>query len=197
MPSLANILTYSAANWSSHCLKNMYSSSLGMFGAMVDFQSGYLPLCISMMWLHSWPIGMKLLNNTSFCYEKLKPPVIIFEGLEFANPLQIPRFIAWLPVLASSIPLSWKLFVEPLAPICFLFLVTYTLGRNMKNCYLAFLKRHSQLGWKDELRGSAILFDHLVSAWDSLQKKILREWGCKLTGITVTLFYVYVFWYLI
>lgn len=41
----------------------------------------------------------------------------------------------------------------------------------MKNCYLAFLKRHSQLGWKDELRGSAILFDHLVSAWDLLQKK--------------------------
>ena len=78
-----------------------------MFGAMGDFQSGYSTLCISMMWLHSWP----------FCYEKLKPPLIIFEGLEFANPLQIQRFIAWLPVLASSMTLSWKLFVEPLAPM--------------------------------------------------------------------------------
>ena len=123
---------------------------------------------------------------------EVKTSLIIFEGLEFANPYKSPDsllgFQHWLP--------AWlclkSCLLNRLLPCLFLFLVTYTLGRNMKICYLAFLKRHSQLGWKDELRGSAILFDHLVSAWDLLQKKILREWGCKLSAITVTLFYAYV-----
>ena len=72
-----------------------------MFGAMGDFQSGYSTLCISMMWLHCWP----------FCYEKLKPPLIIFEGLEFANPYKsldsLLGFQYWLPAFLCLESVCW------------------------------------------------------------------------------------------